>query len=81
MVEFETLKFITDKYPNLFKPETVTLENARWVYTHLVTRCFGKYLAYVTMVPFCELFNHECTDVFYDFEYNPNNPNKSEESE
>lgn len=33
------------------------------------------------MVPFCELFNHECTDVFYDFEYNPDNPYKSEESE
>ncbi|CAD8083112.1 unnamed protein product [Paramecium sonneborni] len=81
LVEFETLKCITDKYPNLFAPETVTLENARWVYTHLVTRCFGKYLAYVTMVPFCELFNHECTDVFYDFEYNDDNPHKSEESE
>ncbi|CAD8171220.1 unnamed protein product [Paramecium pentaurelia] len=81
LIEFETLKCITDKYPQLFKPETVTLENARWVYTHLVTRCFGKYLAYVTMVPFCELFNHECTDVFYDFEYNADNPHKSEESE
>lgn len=33
------------------------------------------------MVPFCELFNHECTDVFYDFEYNADNPHKSEESE
>lgn len=33
------------------------------------------------MVPFCELFNHECTDVFYDFEYNADNPNKTEESE
>lgn len=46
-----------------------------------MTRCFGKYLAYVTMVPFCELFNHECIDVYYDFEYNNDNPSKSEESE
>ncbi|CAD8180560.1 unnamed protein product [Paramecium pentaurelia] len=81
LLEYETLKFITDKYPQLFKPDIVTLENAKWIYTHLVTRCFGKYLAYVTMVPFCELFNHECTDVFYDFEYNADNPHKSEESE
>lgn len=33
------------------------------------------------MVPFCELFNHECIDVFYDFEYNNDNPYKAEESE
>jgi hypothetical protein len=33
------------------------------------------------MVPFCELFNHECIDVYYDFTYHPDNPNKSEESE
>lgn len=33
------------------------------------------------MVPFCELFNHECVDVFYDFTYNADNPHKAEESE
>ena len=33
------------------------------------------------MVPFAEMFNHECTDVYYDFKYNPDNPGKSEESE
>jgi hypothetical protein len=32
------------------------------------------------MVPFCELFNHECTDVYYDYTYKPDNPNKKEES-
>ena len=33
------------------------------------------------MVPFCELFNHECIDVYYDFTYNPDNVHKAEESE
>lgn len=33
------------------------------------------------MVPFCELFNHECVDVYYDFTYKPDNPSKHEESE
>ena len=32
------------------------------------------------MVPFAELFNHECSDVYYDFRYNEGNPKKSEES-
>ena len=46
---------------------------------HLVTRllcifrCFGKFLEYVTMVPIVEMLNHECTDVYYDFDYNSNN--------
>lgn len=33
------------------------------------------------MVPFAEMLNHECSDVYYDFVYNPDNPNKSKESE
>lgn len=81
LVEYETLKLITEKYRYYFKEETVSFDNVKWIYTHLVTRCFGKYLAYVTMVPFCELFNHECVDVYYDFTYNNDNPYKSEESE
>ena len=58
------------KYPDLFEQDTYSDDNIRWIYTHLVTRCFGKYLQYVTMVPFAEMFNHECTDVYYDFKYN-----------
>ena len=38
-------------------------------------------MCYVTMVPFCELFNHECTDVYYDYLYRPDNIHKKEESE
>ena len=65
------------KYPNLFAPECYSLNNFKWIYTHLVTRlnknkrAFGKFLEYVTMVPIVEMLNHECTDVFYDFDYNP----------
>lgn len=55
-------------------PKVFTKENIRWIYTHLVTRCFGKYFEYVTMVPFAELFNHECADVYYDLEFYPENP-------
>jgi len=65
---------LSQKYPDLLKPEVFTPENIRWIYTHLVTRCFGKYLEYITMIPIAELFNHECIDVYYDLEYYPENP-------
>jgi len=32
------------------------------------------------MVPFAELLNHECSDVYYDFQYDLDNPSKKEES-
>ncbi|CAD8175062.1 unnamed protein product [Paramecium octaurelia] len=68
---FQTLQYITSKYPDLFKPGVVTLENIIWIYTSIVTRCFGgQGLKYVTMVPFCELFNHESADVCYDLQQN-----------
>ncbi|CAD8106814.1 unnamed protein product [Paramecium sonneborni] len=70
MIAFNTLKYISDKNRDLFKPETVTLENTIWLYTHIHSRCFGgQGLKYTTMVPFCELFNHEQVDVCYDFQY------------
>ncbi|CAK62992.1 unnamed protein product (macronuclear) [Paramecium tetraurelia] len=76
MVAFKTLKFITDKYRNLFKPGIVTEENAIWLYTHIISRSFGgQGLKYVTMVPFCELFNHEQVDVCYDFSYKDRSSN------
>ncbi len=33
------------------------------------------------MVPFCEMLNHECSDVYYDFSYNANNPHKKDEAD
>ncbi|CAD8063540.1 unnamed protein product [Paramecium primaurelia] len=68
---FQTLQYITSKYPDLFKPGIVTMDNIIWIYTSIVTRCFGgQGLKYVTMVPFCELFNHENADVCYDLQQN-----------
>ena len=62
-----------NKYPDLFGEVCKDRKNIEWIYTHLVTRCFGKYLEYITMVPIVELFNHECIDVYYDFDYHEGN--------
>ncbi|CAD8129614.1 unnamed protein product [Paramecium sonneborni] len=68
---FQTIQYIARKFPSLFKPGIVTLENIIWIHTSIVTRCFGgQGLKYVTMVPFCELFNHESADVCYDLQQN-----------
>jgi len=66
---------LSQRYPEVLDPNIFTKENIRWIYTHLVTRCFGKYLEYITMIPFAELFNHETIDVYYDLEYYATNPN------
>ena len=67
---------IARQHPELMQPEAFTYDNIRWIYTHITTRCFGNYFQYVTMVPMAELFNHECTDVYYDFRHNEDNPHK-----
>ena len=73
---------ILRKYKKWFKTEdSYSFENFKWFYSHLVTRAFGKYLQYVTMAPFAEYFNHDCSDVFYDFYYNADNPNKPSDYE
>jgi hypothetical protein len=43
------------------------------IFVFINLRCFGKYLEYITMVPIVELFNHENSDVFYDFDYKKEN--------
>lgn len=74
--EAQILMKIAEKHPEVLKKDVFTYENIKWIYIHLVTRCFGKYFENVTMVPMAELFNHECTDVYYDFRYEEDNPNK-----
>jgi hypothetical protein len=54
--------------------EYVTIENYKWLYAHMFSRCFGR--REITLVPFCELFNHHISRVFYDYEYLPGNPCK-----
>jgi hypothetical protein len=66
------------KHNTLLPKELVTRDNYQWLYIHLVSRCFGRYLECITMVPFCEFFNHHITDVLYDFHFQPDNPFKAE---
>jgi len=77
---FIKLSEILSKYPDIFMKETFSYENVKWIHIHLITRSFGgKYLNYVTMVPFAEFFNHECTNVYYDFMQNEiTNTNENE---
>lgn len=79
--DYNDLVDILSKYPDYFTRESYSPENAKWIYTHLISRCFGNYFQYVTMVPFAEFMNHECSDVYYDFKYKEDNPNKKDESE
>lgn len=75
-------RILIDYVPSVFKnTSTFCYEDAKWIYIHLVSRCFGKYFAYTSMVPFAELLNHECSDVYYDFQYNEDNKFKKEEAE
>lgn len=72
--DYAQLVKILKKYPKWFSPEAYRPENAKWIYCHIVTRCFGKDLKNMAMVPFVELLNHECVDVYYDFVYSQGNP-------
>ena len=35
----------------------------------LQTRIFGNTLPDLTLIPFCDLFNHECVNVYYELNY------------
>ncbi|CAD8098588.1 unnamed protein product [Paramecium primaurelia] len=72
----KTLTHILDQFPQHFKKETYSYENIKWIFIHLVSRCFGSTLEQVAFVPFCEMFNHENTDVRYKGLYLENNINK-----
>ena len=78
---YKKLSEILDKYPEVFIKETYSYEIVKWIHIHLITRSFGgKYLNYVTMVPFAEFFNHECTNVYYDFIQNGVDGEKEQEN-
>lgn len=78
---YETLKSILERYPQHFNKEAYSYENVKWIYIHLVSRCFGSNIAQVSFVPFCEMFNHENTNVRYTGLYRDDNPDKPEERE
>jgi len=70
---FNEITSILSKYPNFFNKETYSWENFRWLFTHIITRCFGLIIMqdtwYLAMIPFAEFLNHENTDLYYEFEY------------
>lgn len=37
---------------NIIHPKYVTLDNYRWLYAHLFSRCFGRSEC-LTLVPYC----------------------------
>ena len=73
---YQRLSEVLSKYPDKLHKDSYSYENVKWIHIHLITRSFGgKYLNYVTMVPFAEFFNHECTNVYYDFKQISENTN------
>ncbi|KAM3139694.1 hypothetical protein pb186bvf_008152 [Paramecium bursaria] len=67
--EFEIFKEITNKYNEVFDQELITIENFQSLYMILQTRIFGNTLPDLTLIPFCDLFNHECVNVYYELNY------------
>jgi len=59
---------IVDQNQDIFDKEYFSLDNMKWIIIHLVSWTFGTHLKYVTMVPVCEFLNHDCSDVYYDFD-------------
>ena len=62
--EFERLCKIAMKYPDFFKKDTFSLQNFLWIYSILTNRSFFSGYKYVTMMPFVDMLNHECVNVY-----------------
>jgi hypothetical protein len=55
------------KYPDYFKPESISLYRFKWVYILTTNRCFSSnWPGVCQMVPFADQINHENVDVNYD---------------
>ena len=48
------------KYPDMYPPEFLTKEMFFWAYELVMTRCFGWSLPSTCLVPFADMFNHNC---------------------
>lgn len=82
--EYESLKELINKYPNLIKPEIFSYENFSWIYALLLNRSFDACnFSYVQMMPIAEYLNHECTGTSFEQVNTGNNViyNKVEEEE
>jgi len=63
--DYNKIKEVLMKYPDLFDISLFTFENYCWIYCLFINRCFGKNsFGYVHMIPVAELLNHECSETF-----------------
>ena len=56
--QWESMKECMEKYPLLFKSETINFELFTRVYGWVQTRCFDTHLAKTVMVPMSDMYNH-----------------------
>lgn len=68
IVYMHDLMQIIEENLDIFEKKYFNFENVKWILIHLVSRTFGTHLEYVTLVPICEFMNHDCSDVYYDFD-------------
>lgn len=59
--QFEQCKEI---HPILQQKE-FSRQNYRNIFVNLTNRSFGKYLNYISLIPFAEFFNHHCSKIYY----------------
>lgn len=58
---------VLEKYPQFFKPESITFYKFKWVYILTTSRCFSSnWPGVCQMVPFADQLNHENINVNYD---------------
>jgi len=57
-----------NKFPETFDVSLFTSDNVRWIWTQIISRKFGwmRNTKYVTLIPFGEFLNHNCSRLQYD---------------
>lgn len=61
----------------LFTSEMISLESYTWAFRVISTRCFGKFMPYLTMFPVGELLNHHNSQSYYIYQFNSEKPDAS----
>ena len=67
MDSWNRLYEVLSLYPNVFKPESISLYRYKWVFILTTNRCFSSnWPGVCQMVPWCDQINHENVNVGYD---------------
>jgi len=67
MESWNTVYKCLSQYPELFKPESISLNRYKWVSILTTNRCFSSTWSGVSqMVPFADNLNHENVDTIYE---------------